>query len=145
MVYTFDPPPKVFFGRARALISLEERIGRLGALEPDHIVVAAFDDGCRRRTAMEFIAELEALNPDLIWLGEDFRFGVGQTGNIRLLERFFAVRTLGPVRCEGGEVISSSRIRRLRDVGDLAAAEALQGWRRLTFRGAEMSGEGAFG
>jgi riboflavin kinase/FMN adenylyltransferase len=136
VIYTFDPPPKVFFGRARALISLKERIGRLGALEPDHIVVAAFDDVCRRRTAMEFIAELGLLNPRLIWVGDDFRFGAEQAGDVGLLTRYFAVRTLGPVQCEGGQVISSSRIRRLLDGGDLPAAEALQGWHGLKLDGA---------
>jgi riboflavin kinase / FMN adenylyltransferase len=142
VIYTFDPPPKVFFSRARALISLEEKIGRLGALEPDHIVVAAFDDACRRRTAMEFIAELGMLNPRLIWVGDDFRFGAGQVGDISLLTRYFAVQTLGPVQCEGGQVISSSRIRRLLDGGDLPAAEALQGWRGLKLDGAEVSAGG---
>ncbi|HTG19841.1 MAG TPA: FAD synthetase family protein [Reyranella sp.] len=136
VIYTFDPLPKVFFGRARALISLEQRIGRLGALEPDHIVVAAFDDACRRRTAMEFIAELGTLNPRLIWLGEDFRFGAGQVGDVGLLTRYFAVRTLGRVQCDGGRVISSSLILRLLEGGDLSAAEALQGWHGLELDGA---------
>jgi riboflavin kinase/FMN adenylyltransferase len=143
VIYTFDPPPKVFFGRASALISLEERIGRLGALEPDHIVVAAFDHACRRRTAMEFIAELGMLNPRLIWVGDDFRFGAGQVGDVGLLTRYFAVRTLGPVQCDGGQVISSSRIRRLLDGGDLSAAEALQGWQGLKLDGdAALAGGG---
>jgi riboflavin kinase/FMN adenylyltransferase len=136
VIYTFDPPPKVFFGRARALISLEEKIGRLSALEPDHIIVAVFDEICQRRTAMEFIAELGMLNPHLIWVGEDFRFGAEQAGDVGLLERFFAARALGPVHCDGGLVISSSRIRRLRDVGALSAAEALEGWRGLKLGGA---------
>jgi riboflavin kinase/FMN adenylyltransferase len=142
VIYTFDPPPKVFFGRARALISLEEKIGRLGALEPDHIVVAAFDDVCRRRTAMEFIAELGMLNPRLICVGDHFRFGAGQVGDVGLLARYFTVRMLGPVQCEGGQVISSSRIRRLLDGGDLSAAEALQGWQGLELDGAALAGRG---
>ena len=136
VIYTFDPPPKVFFGRARALISLEEKLGRLGALEPDLIVVAAFDDACQRRTAMEFIADLGLLNPRPIWVGDDFRFGAGQAGDVGLLTRYFSVRTLGPVQCEGGQVISSSRIRRLLDGGELSAAEALQGWQGLKLDGA---------
>ena len=136
VIYTFDPPPKAFFGRARALISLEEKLGRLGALEPDYIVVAAFDDACRRRTAMEFIAELGMLNPRLIWVGDDFRFGAEQAGDVGLLTHYFAVRTLGPVQCKGGKAISSSRIRRLLDGGELSAAEALQGWQGLKLDGA---------
>lgn len=131
VVYTFDPPPKVAFGRAAALIPLEEKIARLGVLEPDHIVVAAFDEAYRQRSARAFIAELGLLNPHLIWLGADFRFGVGRTGDRDLLGRFFAVRTLGPVRCAAGEVISSSRIRGLRQAGDIPAADALLGWRGL--------------
>lgn len=144
VIYTFDPPPKVFFGLARALVSLEEKLGRLGALEPDYIVVAAFNDACRRCTAMEFIAELGMLNPRLIWVGGDFRFGAGQVGDVGLLTRYFAVRTLGPVQCKGGQVISSSRIRRLLDGGELSAAEALLGWQGLKLDGAAPLAGGGY-
>jgi riboflavin kinase/FMN adenylyltransferase len=143
VVYTFDPPPKAYFGRARSLISLEEKIGRLSALEVDHIVIAAFDETYRQRTPLRFVAELATMNPRAIWVGKDFRFGLGQVGDVGLLERFFHVGILDPVRCEGGQIISSSRIRALRDMGDVLSAETLQGWARLSFAAGARSVEAA--
>ncbi len=85
VVWTFDPPPKVFFGRAESLITLNDRIDRLRFLGPDHIVVAKFDDAFRQRAAEVFLAELAQLNPALVWVGTDFRFGVGKAGAVPLL------------------------------------------------------------
>jgi FAD synthase len=130
VVYTFDPPPKVAMGRVAALSSRDEKIDRLGALGPDHIVVAAFNESYRMRSAQAFVAELGLLNPQTVWVGAGFRFGAGRAGDANLLRRYFVVRTVAPLR-SGGVIISSSRIRSLRERGDLAAAEALLGWRGL--------------
>lgn len=82
-------------------------------------------------SAMNFISELNAMNPSLIWVGADFWFGAGQAGDVDLLQRFFPVSILGPVTCEAGKVISSRRIRQLVEAGDALRAELLQGWRGL--------------
>ena len=44
VVYTFDPPPKVYFGHAEPLISLREKLARLATFTPDHVVVAGFNE-----------------------------------------------------------------------------------------------------
>jgi riboflavin kinase / FMN adenylyltransferase len=131
VVYTFDTPPKVFFGQAEALTSLAARLTRIRRLGPDHIIVAHFAEAYRRRSAADFIAELGALNPHQIWVGEDFRFGSCKTGNVDLLRSYFNVRCIDPVRCENGEMVSSSRIRRLRHAGQLGVAAALEGWKGI--------------
>lgn len=128
VVWTFDPPPKVFFGRAELLTPLAEKLRRLACLEPDHIVVAAFDEAYRLRSAEAFLEDLERIRPRKIWTGEDFRFGAGQAGDVALLGRRFALGLHAPVRCAGGEIVSSSRIRALRAQGLVEAAEALLGW-----------------
>lgn len=130
VVWTFDPPPKVFFGRAESLLSLEGRIDRLRFLGPDHIVVAKFDNAFRQRAAEAFLAELAQLNPALVWVGTDFRFGAGKAGAVPLLEERFPTRVMRPVRCAAGEIVSSTRIRSLMGLGSLDAADALQGWSR---------------
>jgi riboflavin kinase / FMN adenylyltransferase len=129
VVYTFDTPPKVFFGQAEALVPLAEKLERIFAFRPDHLVVARFDDGYADRSAADFIAELGSLNPRLIVVGDDFRFGSCKTGNVVLLRKYFATRSLPPVRCSDGVVVSSSRIRSLRQSGLAAAAAALEGWK----------------
>jgi riboflavin kinase / FMN adenylyltransferase len=128
VVYTFDVPPKVFFGKADALIPLAEKLARISNLEPDYIVVAHFAQEYARRTAAEFIAELKGFNPDLVLLGGDFRFGSCKSGDVALLGRHFATRILPTVLCGRGEVVSSSRIRGLRRSGQVFAAAALEGW-----------------
>ncbi len=127
MVYTFDTPPKVLFGQAEALITLTEKLDRISAFLPDHIVVARFDRNYAQRTAADFVAELEILNPQQIIVGEDFRFGSCKSGDAGLLRQHFDTLTVPPVRCRNGEIVSSSRIRCLRRSGFSAAAAALEG------------------
>lgn len=129
VVYTFDPPPKVFFGQAEALIPLTKKLERISAFRPDHLIVARLDRSYASRTAADFIAELGTLNPRRIFVGDDFRFGSCKTGNVALLRRHFATCSLPPVRCSDGLVVSSSRIRSLRRSGFAAAAAALEGWK----------------
>ena len=52
VVCTFDPPPKVFFGRAAQLCPLEVKLARLTSLGSDHLVVLPFDE-----TLRDFIAD----------------------------------------------------------------------------------------
>jgi FAD synthase len=131
VVYTFDTPPKVYFGQAEPLITLPQKLARIAAFGVDHIIVAHFGQDYARRTAADFIAELGELNPRLILVGEDFRFGSCKSGTVTLLGRHFETRTLPPVRCGAGEIVSSSRIRSLKKAGLAAAAAALEGWKGM--------------
>jgi FAD synthase len=143
VVYTFDPPPKVFFGGTRPIISIEEKIGRLAALEPDHIVVVDFDEHYRQREAAAFLQELGQLNPQVVWVGDDFRFGACKAGNPDLLAMHFHTRIIDRQCCSQGRVISSSRIRALSAAGDGVGAAKLQGWSGLNF--SRASRESAMG
>jgi riboflavin kinase / FMN adenylyltransferase len=129
VVYTFDPPPKVFFRQAEALIPLAKKLERISALGPDHLIVAHFDDNYAGRPAVAFISELGALNPRQVFVGDDFRFGSCKAGNVALLQKHFETCSLPPVRCRDGVVVSSSRIRSLRRCGFAASAAALEGWK----------------
>ncbi|UGA46073.1 FAD synthetase [Bradyrhizobium quebecense] len=131
VVYTFDPPPKVYFGQAEALISLREKLERIATFAPDHVVVADFNEIYVRRSAADFLAELQRLQPREVIVGEDFRFGSCKGGTAQLLRQHFDTRILPPVRCGNGEIVSSSRIRSLRRSGLAAAASALENWRDI--------------
>ncbi|MGY4478427.1 FAD synthetase [Bradyrhizobium sp. USDA 3364] len=131
VVYTFDPPPKAYFGQAEPLISLREKLARIATFAPDHIVVAGFNQIYVRRTAADFIGELQLLYPREVIVGEDFRFGSCKGGTAALLRQHFNTRILPPVRCGDGEIVSSSRIRALRRSGLAAAASALENWRNI--------------
>jgi riboflavin kinase / FMN adenylyltransferase len=131
VVYTFDPPPKVYFGQAEALISLGEKLERIATFAPDHVIVADFNQMYVRRTAIDFLAELRRLQPREVIVGEDFRFGSCKGGTALLLRQHFNTRVVPPVRCGNGEIVSSSRIRTLRRSGLAAAAAALENWKDI--------------
>lgn len=142
VVYTFDPPPKVYFGQAEALISLREKLERIATFAPDHVIVADFNPIYVRRTAADFLAELQLLQPREVIVGKDFRFGSCKGGTAQLLRQYFNTRILPPVRCGNGEIVSSSRIRSLRRSGLAAAAAALENWRDIvTTSPANRSGQ----
>ncbi|CDX11516.1 Riboflavin biosynthesis protein RibF (fragment) [Mesorhizobium sp. ORS 3324] len=128
VVYTFDPPPKALLCGVRPLTSIEDKVARISLLGPDHIIVARFDAAYRARTAGDFVGEIGALTPRVIWVGADFRFGSCKSGDPLLLARYFDTRILPAVRCEAGEIVSSSRIRALRAAGRSIEAEILEGW-----------------
>jgi len=128
VVYTFDPPPKVYFQKSLLLTSLDEKLERLKALGADHIIVQSFNEQYRARKAEEFHQDLRKLNPIGIWVGTDFKYGADRLGDICTLRRHFSVRTVEPICCENGKVISSSRIRLLIQENNEALANQLLGW-----------------
>ncbi|OOY06047.1 FAD synthetase family protein [Thioclava sp. F28-4] len=127
VVWTFDPPPKVFFGRARQLSPLAEKLARIARLGPDYIVLASFCQSYAARSPQAFLDDLARINPARIHVGADFRFGAKQAGCVTTLAERFDVTLAPAVLCEGGEVISSTRIRGLRAEGRAREAVALQG------------------
>lgn len=127
VAYTFDPPPKAVLKDAPVLTPLSEKIRRLGALGLDHAVVASFDEDYAARGTGEFLEELEALSPLEVWVGPSFRFGRGQAGDPETLGARFATRVFEPVRCGGGKIISSTRVRALLARGATGEARSLLG------------------
>lgn len=127
VVWTFDPPPKVVFGRADQLCALDEKLARIAHLGPDVIVVARFDRLYAARSADAFLADLARVNPRRIHVGADFRFGHKQSGDVARLSERFPVTVPTPVACAAGETVSSTRIRALRAAGLRGEADALQG------------------
>jgi riboflavin kinase / FMN adenylyltransferase len=128
VVYTFDPPPKVYFQHTLHLTSLEEKIRRLEILGVDHVIVAPFDADYVTRGVAIFLDELAKLKPLEIWEGLDFRFGRNRDGDNTSLSERFLVRILDPICCSDGKVISSSRIRSLLMQNEVIKAEQLLGW-----------------
>ena len=128
VVYTFDVPPKVAFGRAVQLTPPEEKIRRLSLLGLDHVIMAGFNAEYAARPAEDFVDELRRLNPRELWVGEDFRFGKGRSGDIDTLRRNFRVSTLHDVTCRAGDRISSTTLRRLFAEGRSEDARKLHGW-----------------
>lgn len=128
VIYTFDPPPKVFFQHAKLLLPVEEKVSILENLGVDHVIIAPFDANYVSQGTEAFIEELTYLNPLLICEGQDFRFGRNREGDVTTLRKYFNVSVLDPVLCESKKVISSTRIRTLFLQGDTKKALRLLDW-----------------
>jgi riboflavin kinase/FMN adenylyltransferase len=128
VAYTFEPPPKSYFRGTPVLTCLSEKVERLQALGLTHTVVARFDADYAACSPEEFLEELSGLNPVEAWVGAGFRFGCGQAGDVGVLATRFPTRTVEPVRCGRGAVISSSRVRALLAQGATGEARSLLGW-----------------
>ncbi|EEL50931.1 MULTISPECIES: FAD synthetase family protein [Bacillus cereus group] len=128
VVYTFDPPPRTYFQGDEVLTSIDEKLNRFQDLGVERVVVNRFDESYVTRTASHFIQELQRLCPAGIYVGEDFRFGKNREGDIELLMKYFAVSIVEEICCEGGERISSTRIRNHLFQGELQRSHSLLGW-----------------
>ncbi|MEW8970353.1 MAG: FAD synthetase [Mesobacillus sp.] len=128
VVFTFDPPPRVFFQGARMLTTVAEKLEKIEKLGANHTIVARFDEEYAEKSVYDFIDCLAKLNPAEIMVGGDFRFGKDRMGDVSHLEKYFKVSVTKPVCCSQGSVISSSRIRQLISEGEIHLSNALLGW-----------------
>lgn len=126
LVYTFDPPTKVFTRGEGFLMDLTEKVEALRALGVELILAVPFNEAFARRGAGEFLEDLRALQASRIYVGEDFRFGQGRGGNPEDLAQVAPVRVV-PLLSLGGEPVKSSRIRALLLEGKVEEARHLLG------------------
>jgi riboflavin kinase / FMN adenylyltransferase len=134
IIATFDPHPVRFFAPEAPwfrLTTLDQRQRLFEAAGADAMLVFDFDAALAATTAEDFIVELlvKRLGLTGVVTGEDFTFGKGRGGNIKVLRELGAVHGLhatamGPVMDKEG-VISSSRIRDALRAGDCATATRL--------------------
>jgi len=134
IVATFDPHPvRLFVPNAPPfrLTTLDQRERLFAAAGADAMLVFQFNRELAARTAEEFVAMLaQDFGAAGVVTGEDFTFGRGRAGNIEVLrtlgaELGLSAEAVSPVSDEGGEVISSSRIRDALVAGDCATATRL--------------------
>jgi len=133
---TFDPHPLKILRPAEAppLIStLAQRLAGFEELGLTAALVLQFDPELSRLTPQEFVQRIlvEQLRVGSILVGENFRFGHQQAGNVKLLaelgRRFgFAVEIVPPVVVRG-RVVSSTAIRRQVSEGRVSLAARLLG------------------
>jgi riboflavin kinase / FMN adenylyltransferase len=124
-VVTFWPHPRLVLGnRVELLCTLERRLELLDEQEVDEVLVVEFTPELARLEPEEFADSLlRQIGARTIAVGEDFRFGRRASGDPDLLARLgFDVRVVETV-----ESTSSTRIRELLGLGDVAGAAALLG------------------
>lgn len=135
-VITFHPHPANVLSPAhgvRYITTPEEKATLLERLGIDVMALLAFTPALAAQPAEQFVGTLvEHLRPAEIWIGQDFALGRQREGDPDMLRRLgqrwgFGVRQVEPVLW-GGEVVSSSRIRRLLAAGELEQVADLLGW-----------------
>ena len=126
LVYTFDPPTKVFTRGEGFLMDLPEKVEALREVGVELILAVPFNEEFARRPPEAFLEDLRALQASRIYVGEDFRFGQGRAGGPEALERVAPTRVV-PLLSLGGEAVKSSRIRALLREGRVEEARHLLG------------------
>ena len=130
-VVTFEPQPLEFFAPDRAparLTRMREKLRALKEAEIDRVVLLEFGHKLAKMSAEDFVQELlvEGLDVRYLFVGDDFRFGKGRTGDIGLLRRVawehgFGIENMNTFAV-GEERVSSTRIRDALARGDLELA-----------------------
>lgn len=134
VVLTFDPhPASVLAGREIKCLTLpDERADLLGRLSVDVVVTQPFTRELSAVTAYDFMVRLtRQLGLKQLLIGYDFALGKGREGNATRLKEIgselgYAVEVVPAVSDESG-VISSTEIRKLIEVGNVAEAARLLG------------------
>ncbi|MCD8200116.1 MAG: riboflavin biosynthesis protein RibF [Coriobacteriaceae bacterium] len=132
-VLTFESDPDEFFhpdAPTRRLMSDADRLALLAGYCPDRIVTLPTRADVLGLAPEDFLERLGvAVRPERFVVGADFRFGAGNAGTVVDIARWG--RRHG-CACEGlellesdGAPVTSTRIRRLLQDGDIEAANAL--------------------
>ncbi len=147
---TFDPSPRKVLHPESApprLSTNEQRLEWFNALGLEAVVVLPFTLELARLSPAEFVEQIlvRDLSVRAILVGENFRFGHKQAGDVKLLSELgakhgFAVVIVPPVFYRG-EVVSSTIIRREIAEGDVSHAARLLG-RPFALTGEIVTGTG---
>ncbi len=136
VVITFEPMPLALLAPDEApqrITTLKQKAIYLEELGIDVLLVAAFDERFAAMAPSRFIDVVlsEKLNAKVVVVGSDFRFGKGRSGDVEFLRRYLLPKGVDVEVVEqlkiGGVPVSSTRIRKLLDRGDIEAAAKLLG------------------
>ncbi|MCF6765396.1 bifunctional riboflavin kinase/FAD synthetase [Thiotrichales bacterium 19S3-7] len=137
IVVCFEPQPKEYFLKDKApkrLTTLRDRINLIEQTGITNILILKFDQTLKNLTAEAFIEKIlvNGLNLKHILIGDDFRFGKNQKGDINLLKSMaksyhYAVEQLDSFVYENKR-ISSSIIRDLINKGHFQQAKNYLGY-----------------
>ena len=146
---TFYPHPEIVLRGPHGpfyLTTPEEKAHLLGKVGCDIVITLPFDKKIASISAHDFVTKLnERLGLAHLFVGQDFALGHDREGNVTTLRKYgkemeFEVHETPVVKADG-EVVSSSRIRKLLSDGKIEQANSLLG-RSFTLTGEVERGEG---
>ena len=133
-VLTFTPLPVMFFNKKInnfKLTSQEQKFKLFAKYKVDFVINIRFNKKFSKIKAADFIKNIiyEKINPKLIFVSNNFKFGNKRKGNIKLLKKnskkyYYKLKKIYPYKYKK-ETISSTRIRRSLQVGNLNLANKL--------------------
>ncbi len=132
-------PPRFY------LTTLDERVRLLAEQGIDLIITHPFDDEVRRIRAADFVDQLlNTLDMKQLW-GGNFALGYQREGDVPFLRqqgqlKGFTVETLEEPLLLNGEIISSRRVRRALEAGDMEEVTGCLG-RYFSVRGPVVKGD----
>lgn len=137
VLVTFHPHPRMVIypkeGNVQLINTLEEKTRLLEAYGIDHLVVVPFTVAFSQLSADEYIEKflVDRFHPKYIVIGFDHRFGLGRQGDIHYLRWHGKQFGYEVIEIEKQEVeaitVSSTKIRKAMDLGDVRAAAQLMG------------------
>jgi riboflavin kinase/FMN adenylyltransferase len=135
-VFTFDPHPARVLAPDRApklIMTVPQRLRRLEAEGIRAALVFPFSLEFAKLTPEEFVERIlaGALKAKCVLVGEDFRFGYRQSGNVEKLRELgakfgFELQAIAAIE-GGGERVSSTRIRKAVSDGKVSRACRMMG------------------
>ncbi len=150
VVVTFDPHPRQFIDPENApgiLTSFEEKQKRLKDLGLDVLAVVCFDNTLRQMTPEAFVETflVGKLKAKTVIVGYDHGFGKDRQGGFETMKNLgnrHGFSVLSPPAAQvGNKPVSSTRIRKALERGDLEAVMQLMG-RPYPIWGRVVSGDG---
>jgi riboflavin kinase/FMN adenylyltransferase len=149
-IVTFAEHPSAFLrpgNEPPLLTTADERLCLFAEAGFDECYFLRFDERIAKLPPQRFLALLvERLRAAAVVVGATFRFGHGRAGDATLMQEQFARAGVAfdavPAVCDGGERVSSTRIRGLLAAGDTAEADRLLGGRGYELRGVVERGAG---
>jgi riboflavin kinase / FMN adenylyltransferase len=149
-VLTFYPHPASVLRPDAAptlLMTLEQRLAAFDAMGINAALVLQFDAELAKISAEDFAKTflVDTLRAKAVLVGENFRFGNRQGGDVKLLQEIgkrsdFEVEIVPPV-IQGGVIVSSTAVREALREGRVADAEPLLG-RPFSLKGEIRPGTG---
>ena len=133
-VLTFEPMPKIFFNKKIKnfkISNFKEKINLLKNLGVEFIINKKFDLKFSKTKSLDFIKKIisKKLNPKLIFVSNNFRFGNKREGNVKQLinlEKKYGYKIIKPEPLKyKNKIVSSTLIRNFLQKGHLKKANKL--------------------
>ena len=130
-VVTFDPIPKMFFNKKLKnyrISNLNQKLSIFKKFKVDFVINKKFDKKFSKIKCNNFISEIiyKKLNPKIIFVSNNFRFGNKREGDVKLLkllEKKYNYKIINPPTLKKkNKTISSTLIRKLLTDGKLNLA-----------------------